>query len=42
MTDIIRRARPEDHEEWLRMRRALRDDCPVGQQVREMEEILKT
>ena len=36
----VRRARPQDHAEWLRMRRALWDDCPDDQQVREMEEIL--
>ena len=40
MTDVIRGARPEDHAEWLRMRRALWEDCPEEQQVREMEEIL--
>jgi aminoglycoside 6'-N-acetyltransferase I len=33
-------AREEDRPEWLRMRRALWDDCPNEQQVREMEEIL--
>jgi aminoglycoside 6'-N-acetyltransferase I len=37
---IIRKARPEDRPEWLRMRRALWDDCPDEQQVREMKEIL--
>jgi hypothetical protein len=36
----VRRGRPDDHAEWLRMRRALWDDCPDDQQVREMEEIL--
>ncbi len=40
MTDDIRGAGPEDHAGWLRMRRALWDDCPEEQQVREMEEIL--
>jgi aminoglycoside 6'-N-acetyltransferase I len=36
----IRSARPEDRAEWLRMRKALWEDCPGEQQVREMEEIL--
>ena len=40
MTDTVRQARPEDHAEWLRMRRSLWDDCPDDQQVREMAEIL--
>jgi aminoglycoside 6'-N-acetyltransferase I len=35
----IRGAGPEDTAEWLRMRRALWDDCPEDQQFREMEEI---
>jgi aminoglycoside 6'-N-acetyltransferase I len=28
MTVAVRNAGPEDHAEWLRMRRALWDDCP--------------
>ena len=40
MTVAIRGARPEDRPDWLRMRRALWDDCPEEQQVREIEEIL--
>ena len=39
MTTTIREVRPEDHADWLRMRRSLWDDCPEDQQVREMEEI---
>ena len=42
MTMTIRGARPEDRAEWHRMRRALWDDCPDEQQVREMEEILSS
>ena len=37
---MIRSYRDGDDAEWLRMRRALWDDCPDDQQVREMEEIL--
>lgn len=37
---MIRSYKEEDRAEWLRMRRALWDDCPVEQQVREMDEIL--
>jgi aminoglycoside 6'-N-acetyltransferase I len=33
-------AGPEDRIEWLRMRRALWEDCPDDEQVREMDEIL--
>ena len=40
MTVAIRGARPEDRPDWLRMRRALWNDCPEEQQVREIEEIL--
>jgi aminoglycoside 6'-N-acetyltransferase I len=40
MIVAVRNVRPEDRPEWLRMRRALWDDCPDEQQVREMEEIL--
>ena len=36
----IRNARREDRAEWLRMRRALWDDCPDEQQEREIDEIL--
>src|SRR5205807_2334246 len=42
MTVVIRGARPEDRSEWLRMRRALWDDCPDEQQVREMGENLSS
>jgi aminoglycoside 6'-N-acetyltransferase I len=38
---MIRSYRDGDHAEWLRMRRALWDDCPDDQQVREMAEILQ-
>jgi len=37
---MIRRFRDGDQAEWLRIRRALWDDCPDDQQVREMGEIL--
>jgi aminoglycoside 6'-N-acetyltransferase I len=40
MTISIRVAKPGDRAEWLRLRRALWDDCPDDQQVREMDEIL--
>jgi len=36
----IRNPRDRDRPEWLRMRRALWDDCPGERQVREMEETL--
>ncbi len=36
----VRNVRLEDRAEWLRMRKALWDDCPDDQQVRETEEIL--
>jgi aminoglycoside 6'-N-acetyltransferase I len=36
----VRKAKPEDRAEWLRMRRTLWDDCPDEEQVREMEAIL--
>lgn len=42
MTVDIRGAGPEDHAEWLRMRRALWDDCPDEQQAVEMEENLSS
>ena len=38
MTITVRQVRPGDWAEWLRMRRALWEDCPEEQQVREMEE----
>jgi hypothetical protein len=38
MTIAIRKVGDGDRAEWLRMRRALWDDCPDEQQVREMEE----
>jgi len=37
---MIRSYRAGDAAEWLRMRRALWDECPDEQQVREIEEIL--
>ena len=37
---MIRNYRDGDDAEWLRMRRALWDDCPDEEQVREMSEIL--
>jgi aminoglycoside 6'-N-acetyltransferase I len=36
----IRGLVPGDHAEWLRMRRALWEDCADEQQLREMEEIV--
>jgi aminoglycoside 6'-N-acetyltransferase I len=36
---MIRTFRDGDDAEWLRMRRALWDDCPDDEQVREIEEI---
>ena len=36
----VRRVKPEERAEWLRMRKALWEDCPDDQHVREMEEIL--
>jgi aminoglycoside 6'-N-acetyltransferase I len=41
MIGFVRGIRPADQAEWLRMRRALWDDCPDEEQVREMDEILK-
>jgi aminoglycoside 6'-N-acetyltransferase I len=38
----VRSVRPDDRAEWLRMRKALWDDCPDDQQVLEMEEILES
>src|SRR4051794_1852176 len=42
MTSAVRQVRPDDHAEWLRMRCALWEDCPEGQQVKEMEENLSS
>lgn len=42
MTVSIRTARPEDRAEWLRMRLALWDDCPVEQQLFEMDGIRRS
>lgn len=39
-TILIRGPRDGDRPEWLRMRRALWDDCPVDVQEREMDEYL--
>ncbi len=36
----IRNVRPEDRAEWLRLRKALWDDCPDEQQEREIDGIL--
>jgi aminoglycoside 6'-N-acetyltransferase I len=36
----IRGPRDDDRPEWLRMRLALWDDCPVDEQEREMDEYL--
>ena len=36
----IRGPRGDERAEWLRMRRALWDDCPEDQQEREIDEIL--
>ena len=36
----VRNARQEDRAEWLRMRKALWDDCPDDQQEREIDEML--
>jgi aminoglycoside 6'-N-acetyltransferase I len=41
MNFSIRRAEVADHAEWLRMRRALWEDCHDDEQVREMDEILR-
>jgi aminoglycoside 6'-N-acetyltransferase I len=40
MTIVIRGATPEDRADWLRMRRALWDDCPDDEHEREMDAIL--
>lgn len=42
MSIVVRRVNPADHAEWLRMRRALWDDCAEEQQVREMGENLSS
>ncbi len=39
---IIRKAGPDDIDEWLRMRRILWEDCPDAHQVKEVDEILKS
>jgi aminoglycoside 6'-N-acetyltransferase I len=39
MNIVIRKARLEDRDDWLRMRRALWDDCPDDEHAREIEEI---
>jgi len=39
---MIRTYHEGDRPEWLRMRRLLWDDCPDGQQIKEMDEILKS
>ncbi len=39
---MIRTYHEGDRPEWLRMRRLLWDDCPDGQQIQEMDEILKS
>jgi aminoglycoside 6'-N-acetyltransferase I len=40
MIVTVRNFKSEDRAEWLGMRRALWEDCPGEQQVREMDEIL--
>ena len=40
MNVTIRDPRPEDRADWLRMRCALWEDCPVEQQLREMDDNL--
>ena len=35
---VIRRAEPQDSDEWLRMRRALWPDCPLERHLAEMGE----
>ena len=42
MPVTIRNFTPEDHAEWLRLRKALWEDCADEQHVREMEEILNS
>ena len=42
MPVTIRNFTPEDHVEWLRLRKALWEDCADEQHVREMEEILNS
>ena len=42
MTISTRIARPMDRAEWLRMRKALWDNCPDEQQEREIDEILSS
>ncbi len=38
----VKIVRPEDRTEWLRMRKALWDDCPDDQQEQEIDEILNS
>lgn len=40
MNVSVRTVRPEDRSEWLRMRRALWDEIPDEEQIREMDENL--
>jgi aminoglycoside 6'-N-acetyltransferase I len=42
MMVTIRSVKREDRAEWLRMRKALWEDCPDDQQLREMEENLSS
>ena len=42
MTISTRIARPMDRAEWLRMRKALWDDCPDERQELEIDEILSS
>ena len=39
MTIVIRGSRPEDRADWLRMRRALWDECPDDEHERKIDEI---
>ena len=38
----VRNVKPEDRDEWLRMRKALWDDCPDDQQEREIDVMLNS
>ena len=40
MTFVVRTVKTKDRPEWLRLRKALWEDCPDEQQEREMDEIL--
>ncbi len=42
MIVTVRNAGPEDRAEWLRMRKALWNDCPDEDQEREIDEMLES